>query len=925
MINKRTYSSLGKPLITTPIIAVIFSLLIGFVCLQFLHHHINNKNHTKSLNNLAELLASQIAPLQAYNDEQKVSTILHQLDNQENIVKAVVYDIEGNIFAQFTPSAANKNGQNPASNTFFSLSNLIQVEKEIAKKDKKFGQLIIVQQHTYSLQTIELLIIAFFAITLTCIPFGYILGRRLQKSTLQPIQNVFQQIDDYCNTDDLSLRITAKRDDELGYLVDSINNTHARFQAREQLLEKRVTDKNQQFYQTRQLSEQLFEQTITPTIIVNHKQNTISNNPPFRRVFGFSCSKLTFVELLDKIDLTHQIKQDLLNGQPTIVETECLNADKQQMQVRISSPEIHSKIYQLILIEDLSQRKQIEKALYTEKAMSQTVLDSIGDAVITTSLNNEIQYMNPAAEQLSGRTQSEVVGLPISDLIKILDDNNLLFSSNSQKPNSNQHHNEVLDCFIITLDGRNRQVEYCVAPLYGETNMTLGKVITLRDVSELRHLAQKMEHHLAHDTVTGLLNRDSFQYHIERNLSAGITRDKPLSILYFDLDKFQLINSICGNEAGNQLLKLVAGHITNTARTGDPVSRMEADKYAVLLQGCPNDRAMSIAEEIYTAINETDFLWNDKHYEIGVSVGLVTVEEQPENDINLINLCETAVINAKESGGKRIQNHQLNKETQVLKTSDTTVMSRLNDALQDYNFELMFQTISPIKQPVTGEHFEILLRMRDEDGNLVPPGLFLPTAERYNMMQKLDSWVINTTVSRLIDNKELLKNLELCSINLSAQTLHNEMFLDFVTDLFRAASIPSEKICFEITETAAVSNFTQAVKFINTLKQTGCRFALDDFGTGMSSFAYLKKLPVDILKIDGIFVKNIINDPIDLTMVKTINEIGHTMGLKTVAEFAENQPIIDILTDIGVDYAQGYGIAKPKTFHSPHHYNQTDI
>jgi diguanylate cyclase (GGDEF)-like protein/PAS domain S-box-containing protein len=917
MTEKVKYSHLGKPLIITPIRAVIISLLVGFCILEYVNFHISKQNNIDSLNTLTSLLSYQLTPILAYNDRQKAETILHQLKNQTDIVKATVYDLEDNIFAQYNARNEKKTTDLQANVESLLPLNILQIEKNIVKKEQKLGKLVLIQQNKHAWQNIENILLVLLALVITGVPIGYFFGKRLQARILKPIKDVFQQIDDFSHTDDLSLRITTKRNDELGYLVDSVNNAHARFQAREQLLEQRVTDKIELFYQTRQLSDQLFEQTITPILIIDHKQKNISNNPAFRRTFGFNTTNLSLQELLEKIGLADDLKQALLSNQAIITETLCANAKKEQIHTRVSNPDTHSDTFQIIFIEDLSQKKQIEEALFTEKTISQTILDSIGDAVITTSLNNEIQYMNPAAEKLTGRSHSEVTGLPLSDLLRIFDSNNkLLFGPNQQSQETTAGFNQVHDCFVITLDGKNRQVEYCATPLFGHDSTTLGKVITLRDVSELRHLSQKMEHHLVHDKVTGLLNRDAFKYRMDSAFSGHISPDNPISVLYIDLDKFQLINSICGNEAGDVLLQKTAQQIKEKTRSDDAVARMEADKFAVLLTGCPNDRALILAEHIRTIINSTDFIWDEKRYEISASIGLLTSEIAIEKDVNILSICETACFKAKENGGNHIQNQKIDADTPIQKSNDTAWITRINDALQHYHFELMQQTISPINSSISGKHFEILLRMRDEHGNLVPPGIFLPTAERYHMMQKLDSWVINTAISKLIENKDLLANLELCSINLSAQTLHNETFLNFITDLFNAASIPSEKICFEITETAAVSNFTQAVKFINTLKKTGCRFALDDFGTGMSSFAYLKKLPVDFLKIDGAFVKNIVNDPIDYMMVKSINDIGHSMGLQTVAEFVEDDLILEKLKKIGVDYAQGYGIAKPEAFYN---------
>lgn len=920
MTYKPASASLGRPLQSTPLKAILVAMLACFIGLELLHYQLDRLQQKQSLENLAEIIAEQSIPFLAYNDQNSAEKLLHQLQQYNSIITASIYTQEGSLFSQYKSKHSLEKNTLPAASF-----RLIQVSANINKKDQKLGQLIITQQHVYSLSTIESIVLSFIALLLTGLLIGYLTGKKLKRLVLMPIQDTFKKIDDFSHSDDYSLRIGIHRDDELGHLIDSVNNARARTQSRHQLLNKRIEDKSAQYYQSSHLMEQLFGQIATPALIIDNKLKSTNNNPAFRRIFGFNCAALSPDTIYKKLAMPDSVRKILLNNEHIITEMECSNTKKQTIQVRVSNPEIHSEHHQLLIFEDLSQRKQIEEALFTEKALSQTILDSIGDAVITTSLGNEILYMNPAAEKLSGRTLSEVVSLPISDLITVLHHEDNLFI-NEEQPKSKKIAStfEVHDCLVITLDGSNRHVEYCAAPLYDQNNKTLGKVITLRDVSELRHLAQKVEHHLAHDSSTGLLNHDTFKQQLNEALLDPPSPESPVSLIYLNIDKFQFINDVCGRKAGDKLLEEVAIIIREIARTDDPASRLESDKFAILLPGCPTERAMNIAEQIRHKIHTIDFSWQGKVYEVTASLGVVTLKDDLQEGLKPLHLGEAAAQIAKESGGNNVCEYKLDTDKQNIKRGDAQWVSRINDAFNEYKFELMFQNIAPISTNTSaasaknqqGNHFEILIRLRDDNGNLIPPGLFLPAAERYNMMQKLDSWVINTTVLRLIENKELLSNLELCSINLSAQTLHNDLFLDYVTDLFRSSSIPSEKICFEITETVAVSNFTRAIKFINAIKQTGCRFALDDFGTGMSSFGYLKKLPIDYLKIDGMFVKNIVEDNIDYTMVKSINDIGHTMGLKTIAEFVENDAILKKLQDIGVDYAQGYGIHKPTPFFS---------
>lgn len=420
--------------------------------------------------------------------------------------------------------------------------------------------------------------------------------------------------------------------------------------------------------------------------------------------------------------------------------------------------------------------------------------------------------------------------------------------------------------------------------------------------------------HATHDTLTGLSNR----FELERRLQKAIDQAKEFSseycLLYMDLDQFKVVNDTCGHLAGDELLKNLAGQLLGLKRTGDTLARIGGDEFALLLPNYSFDNAPIIAEKILDVFSQYRFHWNDKVFSIGISIGVSCITHETKSPEEALSAADMACYAAKELGRNRFHLYDASDEETVRHHSEMHSVSKIQEAIEKNYFCLFQQKILPIKNELNqGIHYEILIRMNTLNGSIIPPGTFLPAAERYHLAQALDNWVIDNVVSFLSQNSLHLAMLDLCSINLSGQSLGNTMFLDKIEQKLLQSQIPLEKICFEITETAAVTNFSAAVSFISRLRKRGCRFALDDFGTGMSSFSYLKQLPVDFLKIDGFFVKDIVNNPVSETMVRSINDVAHSMNMQTIAEFVEDDLILQVLKKIGVDFVQGYGIAKPSS------------
>jgi len=412
--------------------------------------------------------------------------------------------------------------------------------------------------------------------------------------------------------------------------------------------------------------------------------------------------------------------------------------------------------------------------------------------------------------------------------------------------------------------------------------------------------------------LTGLVNRREFEQRLDHALKSARAREASYAMCYLDLDQFKIINDQCGHNAGDGLLGQVGSLLKSKVRWRDTVARLGGDQFGILLEATSMDEAVRMADALRDAVSNYRFTWDERSFRLSCSVGIVPISAESDDMAGILSAADAACAAAKEAGRNRIYSFQENDLDLMRRRREMQWAARINNALEEGRFELYRQLIQPLQQPESGLHYELLLRMRDEQGKIIAPDQFINAAERYNITPSIDRWVIENALRWLVSEADEREKLSMCSINLSGQSLGDDKFLPFVIDQFHRSGIDGSKICFEITETAAVASFSQANRFIQALKELGCRFALDDFGTGLSSFGYLKHFPVDFLKIDGSFVKDILSDPIDREMVRSINEIGHLTGNQTIAEFAENQEIIEVLRGLGVDYAQGYGIAMPQ-------------
>lgn len=580
-------------------------------------------------------------------------------------------------------------------------------------------------------------------------------------------------------------------------------------------------------------------------------------------------------------------------------------------------------------VQDITGHKQAEDALFREKERAQVTLQSIGDAVVTTDAHGLVTYLNPAAERLTGWANDEARSQPLLRIFNAIheDTREARECPALQALRERRIIELSAHTLLIRRDGVEFAVEDSAAPIFNRAGDIIGAVLVFRDVSHSRMLTNQIAYHARHDALTGLLNRREFELRLNQALESARNEGKHHAVCYLDLDQLKMVNDTCGHVAGDELLKQLSARLHKHIRENDVLARFGGDEFTVLLEGCPPDKACEIAESLRTVVNESRFAWGDKSFEISASVGLVPVGSDSGSAGDILAAADSACYVAKYQGRNRVYMYNPNDSALAERRSEMQWAGRLQKALEQNGFRLYYQTMLPLNpgpsesQHGEGEHYEILLRKKDTEGNLVLPNAFIPAAERYNLMPAIDRWVIRHTLKALAAQRQE-HAASACAINLSGQSLCDDRFLDFVIDEISRAGITLTRICFEITETAAIANLSRAMRFISTLKGMGCRFALDDFGSGLSSFAYLKNLPVDYLKIDGGFVRDMTQDPIDYAMVESINQIGHVMRIQTIAESVESEDVLAALKKLGVDYAQGYALMQPQpwlpdTAHNP--------
>jgi diguanylate cyclase (GGDEF)-like protein/PAS domain S-box-containing protein len=552
-----------------------------------------------------------------------------------------------------------------------------------------------------------------------------------------------------------------------------------------------------------------------------------------------------------------------------------------------------------------------------DRSNAWSALKELREGVIATDGGGRILFMNSAAEALTGWTIADAQGEALHTVYRVIDEHSrapidyLTRSEAEAKDPADPARTAVR---LIRRDGQETSVHDSFSRLRDAGEGENGYAVVFHDISQLRAMAQQLSWQASHDSLTGLVNRRELERRLRLLLDASHGQGRQHVLLYIDLDNFKVVNDSCGHAAGDELLRSLTSLMATKIRGSDTLARVGGDEFAALLETCPLDQGLRIANAIREVVRDFRFVWEGRSFAVGASIGLVPIDAASGDIASVLTAADQCCYEAKNKGRDRVQVHHAQS---AQRDGEPQMISRLSAAFENGDFVLYRQFIRPLKQAVSSPHFEVLIRLRGESDELVPPMAFIPAAERYNLLTAIDRLVITELLQVLVEryrpsNAPIAPDAGMYSVNLSGASINDSSFADFLRRQLQRYPVPPSLLCFEVTETTAISNLTKAAELMHELKGMGCRFALDDFGIGMSSFAYLKYLPVDFLKIDGTFVRDMANDEMDCAIVEAINRIAHILGMQTVAEIVEDQATLDRLCLLGVDYAQGFHIARPE-------------
>ena len=555
--------------------------------------------------------------------------------------------------------------------------------------------------------------------------------------------------------------------------------------------------------------------------------------------------------------------------------------------------------------------------LRQQRDQEDVTLHAIADAVITTDVEGRVERMNATAEALTGWPLSEARGRALWDVLPLQD-----------KVTAMPIDNPVSECLqegravrlgsIVILHNRQNEEFFIMAnasPIRDQTGQVIAAVLVFHDVSEEHQMQEALKYQASHDALTGLIDRGAFENQLAEALATAENSGQQHALCYMDLDQFKVVNDACGHVAGDELLVQLSALLLSEVRDTDVLARLGGDEFAILLKNCPLDLAVSKTESLLDVIRAFRFVWQGKRFDVGFGVGIVAITENSGSIEDLLRAADVACYAAKSKGRNQIFVYQANNPELERHRGEMRWATRIGEALEKQQFQIYYQTIRSLSgEPSEVFHCELLMRRKDESSGLTSPEEFIPAAERFNLMPDIDRWVVDAALPKIAELVRLAAERGervLCGINLSGQSLGDETFFAYVDALIDRHAVPTEAICFEVTETSAISNFEVALRFIERMRARGCRFALDDFGTGVSSFSYLKRLPLDYVKIDGSFVRDLLDNPVDEAMVASINKVAHALNIETIAEYVESEALLERLRELGTDYAQGYLIAQP--------------
>jgi diguanylate cyclase (GGDEF)-like protein/PAS domain S-box-containing protein len=670
----------------------------------------------------------------------------------------------------------------------------------------------------------------------------------------------------------------------------------------------------------------------------------IYQNLKARRIFGTSLDEITTYHDYTRVDvrdpdgrrlLAHEfpLAEAIITGQPVPARELVFHPPGAAPRYfRVGATPVQAegdeRRMAVAVANDIDDLKRMQESLRAEKERAEVTLRAISNGVITTGLDGRIDSMNTAAERLTGWSQQQACGLPLDQVLQ-LDAEPAAEPADPAQPGpaSAPGMEPVLRCMrenrsvtssvpavLQSRSGGRHTIEYAAAPLQLPDNRTGGAVLVLNDVTESRGLLKNLSYQASHDVLTGLVNRREFgvrlQRALDRTAKAGVSDS---ALLYLDLDQFKIVNDTCGHAAGDDLLRQLSVAYGAHVRERDTLARIGGDEFALIVEHCTVEEAKVVANKLLETTRNFRYICNNQVFRLGVSIGLTPLDGGTTTMEEALRQADHACYIAKESGRNRVFLQHRGGAEIAQRRNDMYWVKRLGDAFRNDELQLYHQPIRALGGAGNGGlHYEILLRMKDGSAGPVGPTSFLPAAERYDIMQEVDRWVLDRSLAWLAGHPGHVDKLELCTINLSQRALADPGFQQYAVGRIQAVGVPADKLCFEITETGAFANLQSTLSFVLALQQLGCRFALDDFGTGMASFAYLKQLPVNYVKIDGSFIQMMTSSTVDFEMVRFTNDISHIMGRRTIAEFVNDQDTLAKLTEIGVDYAQGFMLGEPQ-------------
>jgi diguanylate cyclase (GGDEF)-like protein/PAS domain S-box-containing protein len=667
--------------------------------------------------------------------------------------------------------------------------------------------------------------------------------------------------------------------------------------------------------------------------VIVHRDVVLHANKQFAALVGVDQNELTGRALADIVppEYAELVRENIRRRLKGETAAERYEIDMVGLQGQVSRLEIGSTLIEyegesallitgaeILPTQTVPQLAQLPSAAdgTTVPRLHLQALDSLAEAVITTDVQGRIRYMNPAAQRMTGTTVEGSVERKLEDVVGFVDENDrrLLSDPLRQALTSGAPVNLSRRALLLSrADGTERSIELSASPIRNEANDVVGAVALLHDVTELRGLARQMSYQATHDALTGLINRRDFERRCEEAIERGHRGDGQHILCYLDLDRFKAVNDTSGHIAGDSMLREVAKLLRDAVRDSDTVARLGGDEFGMLLIGCPLEKAQQISDDVCRAVGDYRFVWRDKIFNIGVSVGIVEISRESGTLDELFAAADSACYVAKRQGSGRVAVYSARDEAHARHSGEIQWLQRLQSALKENRFHLYQQIIVPANGPNgRGPAMEMLVRMRDEEGNDVPPVDFVRAAERYRLMGLVDRWVVQTTLSALGSGALAVPSNRSVAINISGQTLGDVQFLEFVVECLDSTGALPGQVCFEITENAVIANMDHARRFVGVLHGMGCQFALDNFGSGVGSFSNLKNLPMDYLKIDGSFMRNLARDTVNQAMVTAMIKLARSLHFKIIAEQVEDDAAVDAARRMGVDFLQGYAIGRPQ-------------